>query len=130
MDEPVEVLSIGSVVGGSTSTNRRWRDAIGELTRAVADARADVASPLNVNVVFQVPGSVVQPDFEGTRTGRHSKADRLLLVQVALPDEVPDDPDAYLRGALSEAIAEAEEWARRRSIASDLQALRELAARV
>lgn len=130
MDEPAEVLSIGSVVGGSTSTNRRWREAIGELTHAVADARADIASPLNVNVVFQVPGNVVQPDFEGARTGRYSKADRLLLVQVALPDEVPDDPDGYLREALTDAIGEAEEWARRRSIAPDLGALRELAARV
>jgi hypothetical protein len=130
MEEPVEVLSIGSVIGGSTSTNRRWRDAIGELTRAVADARTNVASPLNVNVVFQVPGNVVRPDFEGARTGRYSKADRLLLVQVALPGEVPEDPDDYLRAALSDAIGEAEEWARRRSIASDLGALRKLAARV
>lgn len=130
MDEPVEVLSIGSVVGRSTSTNRRWRDAIGELTRAVADARSDIRSPLNVNVVFQVAGNVVQPDFEGARTGRYSKADRLLLVQVALPDDVPDDPDGYLREALLDAIAEAEGWARRRSIAPDLGALRELAARV
>jgi hypothetical protein len=130
MDEPVEVLSVGSVVGGSTSTNRLWRDAIGELTRAVAEARADVASPLNVNVVFQVPGNVVRPDFEGVRTGRFSKADRLLLVQVALPDEVPDEPGGYLRGALSIAIAEAEEWARRRSVAPDLKPLRELAARL
>jgi hypothetical protein len=130
MDEPAEVLSIGSVVGGSTPANRRWRDAIGELTHAVADARADIASPLNVNVVFQVPGNVVQPDFDGARTGRYSKADRLLLVQVALPKEAPDDPDGYLRAALADAIGEAEEWARRRSIAPDLGALRELAARV
>lgn len=130
MDEPVEVLSVGSVVGGSTPTNRRWRDAISELTRAVAEARTEIASPLNVNVVFQVPGSVVQPDFEGVRTGRFSKGDRLLLVQVALPDEVPDSPDSYLRGALSNAIDEAEGWARRRSLAPDLQALRELVARL
>lgn len=130
MDEPAEVLSIGSVVGGSTLSNRRWRDAIGELTRAVADVRADVSSPLNVNVVFHVAGNVIRPNFEGARTGRYSKADRLLLVQVALPDGVPDDPAGYLRAALMQAIREAEEWARRRSIASGLDALRELAARV
>jgi hypothetical protein len=128
MGEPVEVLSVGSVVGGSTPTNRRWRDAIAELTRAVAEARTEIASPLNVNVVFQVAGNVVQPDFEGARTGKFSKANRLLLVQVALPAEVPDDPESYLRGALSDAIDEAEGWARERSIAPDLQVLRELVA--
>jgi hypothetical protein len=128
MGEPVEVLSVGSVVGGSTPTNRRWRDAIAELTRAVAEARTEIASPLNVNVVFQVAGNVVQPDFEGARTGQFSKANRLLLVQVALPAEVADDPESYLRGALSDAIDEAEGWARERSIAPDLQVLRELVA--
>jgi hypothetical protein len=130
MHEPVEVLSIGSVVGGPSSANQPWREAIADLTRSVAEARDAVTSPLNINVVFQVPGSILQPDFHGTRTGRYSKADRLLLVQVALPEEVPDEPKRYVRAALSDAIGEAEEWARARTIATDLEALRELAARV
>lgn len=85
MDEPAQVLSIGSVVGGSTPTNRTWRDAIRDLTSRVIAARSDVEAPLNVNVVFQVPGDVIKPDFDGTRTGRFSKKDSLLMVQVALP---------------------------------------------
>ena len=123
-DEPVEVLSVGPVVGGSTSANRPWREALRELVNAVAEARTATASPLNVNVVFQVPGDILHPDFEGARTGRYSKPDSLLLVQVALPDEVPDDPAAYLRTALGDAIGEAEEWARRRNIAPSLPTLR------
>ena len=99
MDEPGEVLSIGSVVGGATSSNRRWRDAITDLTRAVAEARNGVTSPLNVNVVFQVPGNIRQPDFHGTRTGRYSRAERLLLIQVALPEDVPPNPKGHLRAA-------------------------------
>ena len=75
MDEAVAVLSVGSVVGGATPANRRWREAISELASAVSDSRASVSSPLNVNVVFQVPGDLVRPSFEGARTGRHSRAE-------------------------------------------------------
>jgi hypothetical protein len=84
--EPVHVLSIGSIIGGSTAANRPWRDAVLELMRKVADGREGVASTLNVNVVFQIPGNILKPDFEGVRTGSFSKKDRHLMVQVALPN--------------------------------------------
>jgi hypothetical protein len=128
IDEPAEVLSIGCVLGGGIA-NRPWRDAISALTHRVIAARKDIESPLNLNVVFHVPGSMLKPEFEGVRTGRFSKAMQLLMVQVAVPEAVPPDPDEYLLDAVGAAIDEAERWAKRRGMATNLDALRTIAQR-
>jgi hypothetical protein len=87
-------------------------------------AREGAPSPLNVNVIFQVPGNNITPDFEGVRTGHLSKKKRWLIFQAALPESPPGgDIDADLLDRLKEAIAEAEAWAKRRKIADDLPAL-------
>jgi hypothetical protein len=129
-EQPVQALSVGSVVGGSTPLNRPWRDAIRKLAQRVIEARADVESPLNVNVVFDVPGNVVTPDYTGARTGRFSKADALLMVQVALPAEAPEDPWAYLVDEMRNALDEAESWAARRGIAANLEELKAVVDRI
>lgn len=126
MNEPVFALSIGSVVGGPTPANAEWRDAIKRLGQLVAVARSGNPSPLNVNVVFQVPGSVLSPDFHGVRTGKFSRAERLLMVQVALPERPPDDVDSDLRARLVSAVDEAERWARERGVADSLEAIRRI----
>jgi hypothetical protein len=79
-----------------------------------------------VNVVFHVPGHILGVDFQGVRTGRFSKKDSWLMVQVALPEEPPEDVDAYLKLTLVEAIDEAERWSRKRKLADDLQSLHRL----
>lgn len=89
MTEPVYALSIGSVEGGSSAESRQWRDGITRLTQRVAEAREGLAPAVNLNVVFQVPGDLVRPDFEGVRTGHFSKQQNLLVVQVALPEHNP-----------------------------------------
>jgi hypothetical protein len=48
-DEAHDALSLGSIVGGGTQSNRVWRDAIRDLTRRVSAARADVEGPLSLN---------------------------------------------------------------------------------
>jgi hypothetical protein len=130
--DDVPALSIGIAVGGTTPEARRWGDAAMELARHVKALRQGVQSPLNVNVVFQVPGEVVPVDFSGVRTGRYSPKDRLLLVQAAVPsDESTSDTRPVLLSLLQAAIEEAEAFAQRRAIADEpLQALRSLAARV
>lgn len=130
MDERAQALSFGSVVGGSTPANRAWQDAIREISKSVVTARADVEWPLNVNVVFHVPGNILKPDFSGVRTGSFSKQDALLMVQVALPEDAPADPVAYLKNAARAALDEAERWAQSRRIASDLSELRAILDRV
>lgn len=126
MDEPVHVLSIGSVEGGSSPWIAIWREALTRLTRRVAESREGISSPLNLNVVFQIPGDLLKPEFEGVRTGRFSRKEGLLMVQVALPEQPPEDVNAELKGRLMAAVEEAERWARRRRLAGNLTETREL----
>jgi hypothetical protein len=123
LDQEIPVLSIGSVVGGPDAKNQPWTDAITELTRNVASARPGTASPLRVNVIFHVPGELLEPEFTGVRTGHFSKRDSLLLVQVALPRKPPEDLSGFLKAAAQAAVDEAERWAQRKGIARDLNEL-------
>lgn len=120
-------LSIGSVVGGWLSPGTtRWNEALDILTHDVINGCRGISSPLNVNVVYQVPGHLLRPEFEGVRTGSYSKKRNLLMVQVALPDEPPDDAVADVKRRLAHAVEEAELWARNRRLASELPELRHL----
>jgi hypothetical protein len=119
-------LGIGSVVGGMTDSARIWSEAITRLTIQVDEARRGWSSPLSVNAVFHVPGNILKPEFEGVRTGTYSKKDGWLMVQVALPEQPPDDVDSDLKERLMAAVEEAERWARRRQVADDLTELRQL----
>ena len=127
-DEEVYVLSVGAIFGGPEKTP--WREPVLALQPHVSSARGGIESSLNVNVVFQVPGSILAPDFEGVRTGSFSKKKALLMVQVALPREMPDDAPAYLRAAMVNAVDAAENWAARRHKDMDLIALHDLARRL
>jgi hypothetical protein len=90
--------------------------------------RGDVKSPLSVNVVYQIPGQFLDPEFEGVRTGRFSRKEALLLVQAALPRKVAPDPLSPVRHLLNEAIAAAEEFAQQEGmIDGELTELRKLA---
>lgn len=126
MSDVAQALSVGSILGGRGPWTSTWSEAIGALTIKIANARKGVISPLNVNVVFHVPGNLMKPDFEGVRTGSFSKKTSLLQVQIALPETPPADIDADLKARVNEALNEAERWAQKKKIASDLTQLRRL----
>ena len=130
LGEPVKVLSLGSVVGGRTLANRGWSEAIRGLTREVADHREGVSSDINVNVEFHVPGNLLRPEFEGVRTGAFRKSDSLIKVQVALPEEPPADPRAFLLTCVWEALEAVDLWSRRRKLNVSTSNLRALVAEV
>lgn len=118
-------------MGGAGHAARRWGDEAMDLARRVKALRVHVESPLNVNVVYQVGGDVVPVDFSGVRTGRYSSADKLLLVQAAVPEAPEDNSKATLINLLDAAILEAERFAQRKAITDQpLDALRALAARL
>jgi hypothetical protein len=127
-DESSEVysLSLGALVGGTRPSARAWSDAVNALSRRVMAVQNSVESPLRVNVVYQVPGEVVPVTFTGVRTGRYAAADRHLLVQVALPEQPPDKPEALLLALLHQAVDAAAAFARKKGLADDLVELREL----
>jgi len=78
------VLALGVIVGGP-GVSVQWSEAVTQLGRRVMELREGVEPPLSVNVVYQIPGQFLQPDFEGARSGRFSRKEGCLLVQVALP---------------------------------------------
>lgn len=125
-DEPPEVLSIGLIYDPSPD-GARWRDAILGLGASVRERRGGVESPLNVNVVFQVPGRLLQCEFEGVRTGRYDRSQRHLLVQAAVPVDRYEEAESVSRELLRAAVDEAERWAIRKRISDGLPQLRELA---
>lgn len=125
-DEETGVFSIGSVVGGRTASNRSWIDEIARLTRDVAAARVGVDSTLSINVVFHVAGNILQPDFEGVRTGTFRKVDSLLVVQVALPEGAPPLPRQALLALLDRAVVVAQGWSVRRRVPFDPEPFRRI----
>jgi hypothetical protein len=117
-------LAIGAILGGANAANRPWMEAITDISRRVEPLRTGVASPLCISVLFHVPGHVLQPEFQGVRTGPYSKKRGQLTVQVAVPATAPSDARADVQAMLAQAIDEAELWARKRGIAPDLNAIR------
>jgi hypothetical protein len=128
--EQTDVLSLGSIVGGSTSTNRAWRDEIARLTKDVISSRTGLVSTVHLNVVFHVAGNIIQPEFEGVRTGTYRKSDHLLMVQVALFEPAPSDPRRHLLASLHQAVEAAERWSAGRRIAFQAQPLLEIIERI
>ena len=124
-DEPA-MLSIGAILGDSDAENMAWKRAINALTKQAQARRADVSSPLGVNVVYHVNGRLVPNEFEGVRTGWFDKERRHLVVQAAVPDEPTDDRSAVLLTLLHASIDEAERFARSKGLADSLPELRAL----
>lgn len=130
MANPYPSLAIGGVAGGP-GANREWWRAVMRLGRRVVAIRDGVTSPLALNVIFQIPGTNLQPDFDGIRTGRCSRKEARLLVQVALPATPPADLDKEVLGLLREAILIGEEFARQEGmIEGQLTDLRKLLERL
>lgn len=124
------VLSLGWIIGGSTEANRPWDNAIEELDVRIERAAINIEAPLNLNVVFHVPGNMLKPEFEGVRTGSFSKAKALLMVQVALPEAAPSNPMGYLKSAIYDAVESAEKWSIRRRVKADLSKQRDILGRI
>lgn len=128
--ETTKVLSVGIIVGGQTSANRGWVDGLRQLTRDVAEHRLGVASGINVNIEFHVPGNHLTPEFDGVRTGYFRKADSLLKVQAALPAEAPENPRPVLIQYLGAALDAVDAWAIAKQWSVDTTALRGIVAAV
>ncbi len=123
-------LSVGAVAGGP-GTDPRWRDAVMALMRLVRDLREGVESPLAVNVVFHIPGNYFTSEFEGLRTGRFSRKERHLMIQVALPPEPSESADREVRCFLQAAVLMAEDFAQQEALVEgELGELRQLVERL
>jgi hypothetical protein len=59
----------------------------------------------SVNIVFHVPGSIVRPEFEGVRTARFFKLEKMHMIQIAVPEAQVNEPDLdFLMSSIRQAI--------------------------
>lgn len=127
-DEEVPLLSVGIIQGDSGSAASLWGDAAMGLSRRVEALLGGRNSPLHVNVIYAVPGSNMDVDFTGVRTGYYSRKHRALIVQAAIPNTHEPDADVVLLDLLDQAIDAAEQLAmRRKLIREPLEQLRSIA---
>jgi hypothetical protein len=94
---------IGAIIGGPELSNSPVETV---LVRLPSDDTID--SGTSLDIVFHVPGSAFTPEFEGVRTGRLSRKEGILQVQIAVPSSVVHKPANEIRefafGGLRHAI--------------------------
>ena len=128
--EAVPALLLGAVLGDSDAKSMAWSRVIGALSREVEQLSVGLSTPVRVNVVYHVDGRVAPNEFEGIRTGRFNNAKSLLVVQAAVPADMPDEPEGLLLELLEASMVAAESFARQRRLADSLPALRGLVRKI
>lgn len=100
------MIYIGRVYGGPELRGSAIDRCISKLVKLRGSGVEGEAGSLDI--VFHVPGSIDGPDYAGVRTGRFSKKERMLQIQVSVPREIvaAEEPaiEAFLLQALTEAI--------------------------
>jgi hypothetical protein len=111
--EPWVVLSVGAMFGGSgiPETVRKGIQSLAQYVKRAREALPPFteANAAGVNVVFHVPGDILQPDFKGMRTGSWFGKRRTQVVQVAVPSDLRDPHDVadFLAESVEQAVREA-----------------------
>ena len=107
-------LTLGTRVGGLSKESRLASDATRKLSVMVThrEDALDIGDPeteASVNVIFDVPGPIVAPDYHGVQAGRWSKKDRHQIMHVAVPaaDLTPAELPTFLASSLLLALDEA-----------------------
>ena len=98
---------IGSLLGGPELSGAPVDKILTRLARAShAYQETDgIASEGGLDIVYHVPGSIMEPEFEGLRTGKFSKKEKMLMVQIAVPTLFENE--RHLEDFLVEALREA-----------------------
>jgi hypothetical protein len=81
------------VLGGPEHV--RFEQEVRELMRFCRENRERGFAGSEINLVYHVPGSICKPDYVGMRTGRFSRKERCLMVQIAVEEDYAalDDTD-------------------------------------
>lgn len=99
-------LYLGSVVGGPEDIPAETL--FGEISALIIAHRdkTPISTKAGLNIVFHFPGSICPVTFKGIRTAKFSRKQKLLMVQVAVPEEVAasNNADAFTLDSIREAI--------------------------
>jgi len=105
-DESSVTIFVGAVYGGGGETS--FSAALSSIRRIVKVQRPEQRVDLgDIDLVFHVPGSVRKPDYHGVRTGRFSRKERMLMIQVAVPEKEleGENPECFIFWAMREAVS-------------------------
>ncbi|NNB87772.1 hypothetical protein D7X99_16180 [Corallococcus sp. AB032C] len=97
------MMYIGAVFGGPELADAPIEKAI----RLIGKARGPIEKSDSgaLDIVFHVPGSLLKPEFTGVRTAKFSRKERMLMLQIAVPEEQVHTPDVrWLLDAIREAV--------------------------
>src|SRR5258708_38645485 len=96
-----------SVVGiGFPAPGESWPEA-GTAPDPLGRERRDLRNVGSLDLVFHVPGSILKPEHAGLRTGRFSRKERMLQIQIAVPEDLMASPG--LRGYIVQSLRKAVE---------------------
>lgn len=85
------MLYVGSVQGGPEIEKTSIDVLISKLIQFAEESRKSISNDwAALNVVFYISGSIIGVDFEGLRTGKFSKKQKLLMIQVAVPNDIQE----------------------------------------
>lgn len=123
------MIYVGSVLGGSTTAVDRVDAFITELSFSVEDLQADREFDCEIDAVFHVSGPVMDVSFDGVRSGTLSRSQRIVQVQMAVPDKEWDARGlrVFLRKALIAAVDVAADRVRAGNLDWDTSSLAEIA---
>ncbi len=82
-------MYVGAVYGGPEFSKSLVKRLISLASRIAEEENPDHNGALDV--VFHIPGSVSKPDYKALRAGRLSKKERILQIQIAIPEEILDN---------------------------------------
>jgi hypothetical protein len=105
------MITVGAVVGGPECAF--FEERVRKFMRFCRESFEAQPSPsAEVNLVFHLPGSIAQPGYTGVRRGRLSKAEKTLMIQVGVEEDLirstsEAQVERYIFDVADEAIATA-----------------------
>ena len=104
------MIALGIQFGSPKDQMYAFDHLLQSVSRKVADLRpADYNDGREgwINPVFIVPGSIMPPaEFEGNKLGHYSKAERGLVVMIAVPEAIRSNGDgrSFIEEALKQSV--------------------------
>ncbi len=97
---------VGAVLGGPEGRSSPVLAAIQLVSRLSDQVRDQASEEPAIDLVFHVPGSLLKPPYQGLRTGRFSKKEKILMVQVSVPEGqvFASDPLPFILAAMRQSI--------------------------
>lgn len=128
------MIALGGVFRGPELKGSLVDQTIKEVGKVATELRGDFefGSGPAVNVVFHVPGSLGSPDWDGLRDAKFSRQQQLLMVQVAVPENVveSENPEDFVIESLYGANAVAFEFFRQKNMDFPLAEAEQLVANI